>query len=299
LRIPISTIKINPGRRETDPTHIDELSQSIADVGLLNPITVDSSHTLIAGLHRLEAAKLLDWTEIECTVCSIDSIRAELAEIDENVIRRNLTNAELSSLLARRKKLYETLHPETIARNRPGHVNNYQSSSDNVTLEPKVKSFVEDTAEKLGVSTRTIERRLWLAEHLAPGAAKILKEMGKQQPSQGELMRLARLAPDQQEKVVSLLAAGAIISIDEYLKRSVPNMPKVEEKDSSDGATYFDKFMDFSSKILDDLENFCTSFVMDAATLTSEEAETIQAQANKLCAVINRLTAQSKGAVGT
>ena len=37
--------------------------------------------------------------------------------------------------------------------------------------------------------------------------------------------------------------------------------------------------MDFSSKILDDLENFCTSFVMDAATLTSEEAETIQAQA--------------------
>ena len=83
MRIPISTIKINPGRRETDPTHIDELSQSIADVGLLNPITVDSSHTLIAGLHRLEAAKLLDWTEIECTVCSIDSIRAELAEIDE------------------------------------------------------------------------------------------------------------------------------------------------------------------------------------------------------------------------
>jgi len=285
LRIPISTIKINPGRRETDPTHIDELSQSIADVGLLNPITVDSSHTLIAGLHRLEAAKLLDWTEIECTVCSIDSIRAELAEIDENVIRRNLTNAELSSLLARRKKLYETLHPETIARNRPGHVNNYQSSSDNVTLEPKVKSFVEDTAEKLGVSKRTVEQLVQTARD--------------QQPSQGELMRLARLAPDQQEKVVSLLAAGAIISIDEYLKRSVPNMPKVEEKDSSDGATYFDKFMDFSSKILDDLENFCTSFVMDAATLTSEEAETIQAQANKLCAVINRLTAQSKGAVGT
>ena len=59
---------------------------------------------------------------------------------------------------------------------------------NDLILEPKVKSFVEDTAEKLGVSTRTIERRLWLAEHLAPGAAKILKEMGKQQPSQGELM---------------------------------------------------------------------------------------------------------------
>lgn len=168
-----------------------------------------------------------------------------------------------------------------------------------MTLEPKVKSFVEDTAEKLGVSTRTIERRLWLAEHLAPGAAKILKGIGKQQPSQGELMRLARLEPDQQEKAVSLLASGAIKSIDEYLKPSVPNMPKVEEKDSSDGATYFDKFMDFSSKILGDLENFCASYVMDAAALTSEEAETIQAQADKLCAVINRLTVQAKGTVET
>ena len=123
--------------------------------------------------------------------------------------------------------------------------------------------------------------------------------MGKQQPSQGELMRLARLEPDQQEKTVSLLASGAIKSVDEYLKGSAPNMPKVEEEDSSDGATYFDKFMDFSSKILDDLENFCASYVMDAAALTSEEAETIQAQADKLCAVINRLTAQAKEAVGT
>lgn len=49
-------------------------------------------------------------------------------------------------------------------------------------------------------------------------------------------MRLARLEPGQQEKAVSLLASGAIKSIDEYLNRSAPNMPKVEEKDSSDGA---------------------------------------------------------------
>lgn len=68
MRIPISEIKINPGRREADPAHIDELSKSIADVGLLNPITVDSSHTLIAGLHRLEAAKLLDWADRKSVV---------------------------------------------------------------------------------------------------------------------------------------------------------------------------------------------------------------------------------------
>ncbi len=111
MRIPINEVKISPGRRKADSAHINELSQSIADVGLLNPITVDSSHTLIAGLH-----------------------------------------------------------PEAIVWNRPRHVNNHQSSSDNLTLEPRVKSFVEDTTEKLGVSTRTVERRLWMAEHLTPKA---------------------------------------------------------------------------------------------------------------------------------
>lgn len=218
MRIPISEIKINPERRKADPAHIKELSKSIADVGLLNPITVNEDHTLIAGLHRLEAAKLLGWTEIECTVCGIDSIRAELAEIDENVIRRNLTNTELNDLLARRKKLYETLHPETIARNRPGHVSNHQGSSDKLSPESRVKSFVEDTAEKLGVSTRTVERHLYLAEHLTPKVCEILKKMDKQ-PPRCELMKLARLEPGQQEECAALFMSGEIKSVDTYLKQ--------------------------------------------------------------------------------
>lgn len=295
MRILISEIKIAPGRREADPAHIDKLSKSIADVGLLNPITVGSDHTLIAGLHRLEAIKLLGWTEVECTVCDIDSIRAELAEIDENVIRRSLSSIESNKLLARRKVLYETIHPETIARNRSGHVSNHKGSSDNMALEPKVKSFVEDTAEKLGVSTRTIERKLWLAEHLAPEATKILKEMGRQQPSQSELMKLARLAPDQQEEAVSLLASDLIKSIGEYIKQSEPKETDIGKVDPTVGTICFDKFMDLSGKILDDLENFCISFEIDTTTLTSKEAETIQEQTDKLHQAITRLAARMSG----
>ena len=182
MRIPITEIKIIPGRREAVPSHIAELAKSIADVGLLNPITINEDRTLIAGLHRLEAAKLLNWTEIDCTICDIDSTRAELAEIDENVIRQPLSDMELNRALTRRKELYEALHPETIARNRPGHVSNHQGSSDKLPSEPRVKSFVEDTAEKLGVSTRTIERHLYLAEHLTPKVSEILKKMDKQPP---------------------------------------------------------------------------------------------------------------------
>ena len=87
MKIAINEIKIGVGRRDASLKGIDELVRSISEVGLLNPITVDPDHTLIAGLHRLEAAKRLGWTEIECTVCGLE----------------------------RRKEIYESLHPETKA----------------------------------------------------------------------------------------------------------------------------------------------------------------------------------------
>ena len=37
---------------------------------------------LIAGLHRLEAAKLLGWEEIECNISSLEGLQAELASTE-------------------------------------------------------------------------------------------------------------------------------------------------------------------------------------------------------------------------
>ena len=90
MRVRISSIKINPGRREAEPKAVEELARSIAAVGLLNPITLDQHNTLVAGLHRLEAAKLLGWTEIECTAIGMNTVQAEFAEIDENIVRTRL-----------------------------------------------------------------------------------------------------------------------------------------------------------------------------------------------------------------
>ena len=82
MKIAISEIKVNPGRREANSNGVNELIRSISEVGLLNPVTVDPNHTLIAGLHRLEAAKRLGWTEIECAVCGLEGLQAVLSEID-------------------------------------------------------------------------------------------------------------------------------------------------------------------------------------------------------------------------
>jgi ParB-like nuclease domain len=55
-------------RYRRDMGDIAGLAASIADIGLINPITIDSNGLLLAGERRLEAAKLLGRTKIAVTV---------------------------------------------------------------------------------------------------------------------------------------------------------------------------------------------------------------------------------------
>ena len=208
MRIKISEIKINPGRREAEPKAVEELARSITAVGLMNPVTLDQNNTLVAGLHRLEAAKLLGWTEIECTTIGMDSVQAELAEIDENIVRTKLNRQELCEQLLRRKEIYETLHPET----RHGMRNGQTAKNANLaTLE--TKSFAEDTAEKTGMSKRAISRLLQIANNLTGDARRIVEAHNM---TQDTALKLSRLQHDEQVEAASMLAAGTMESVEQY-----------------------------------------------------------------------------------
>ena len=215
MRIPISEIKVNPGRRKAAPADVRELADSIAEIGLLNPVTVSQSRTLIAGRHRLEAAKLLGWTEIECVVSDLEGLRAELAEIDENFVRSDLTPLEFGELLLRRKEIYEALHPESVQTNQGGPFrgNQHQEVSDKMTQT--TKSFAQDTAKKLGVGRRTVERQVQIAKNLTSETKDILR--GADMPvTRKQALALSRLAPGPQAEAAALLAAGEIQSVEEY-----------------------------------------------------------------------------------
>ena len=199
MQIKISEIKINPGRRDTQQRNVEELARSIAAVGLMNPITVTQDNTLIAGLHRLEAVKLLGWTEIECTISDADGLQAELAEIDENFVRAGLSHRELGDLLLRRKELYEAIHPET----RQGQRNGQTAKNDNLTVL-QAKPFSEDTADKLGVSKRTVERLVQTAANLTPEAKKTIRDAGDK-ITKGDALKISRLPPDQQAEAAAVL----------------------------------------------------------------------------------------------
>ena len=152
LLIPISEIMVNPGRREAAPGDVKELADSILEVGLINPIMVDQAHTLIAGLHRLEAMKLLGRTEIECTISDLDGLQVALAEIDENFVRKDLSDDEFRELLLRRKEIYESLHPETKATYDGGAFRGNQHQ--NVVAgknSATTKNYVDYTADRVGL----------------------------------------------------------------------------------------------------------------------------------------------------
>lgn len=208
MKIPIEEIQVKDGRRELDADHVRELADSIRELGLLNPITVDKEHTLIAGLHRLEAAKLLEWPEIECTVSSLDGLRAELAEIDENIIRHDLNYLEEGEQLARRKEIYEALHPETQQGKRNG-----QTSKTATVAVLETKPFAADASEKTGMSERTIRQKIQVAKKLTPETKEIAKD-GK--IGFRNAVKLSGLEPTKQKEAAVLLAAKEIKSVDEY-----------------------------------------------------------------------------------
>src|SRR5687768_6846494 len=92
------------------------LVDSIGTVGLINPIRVRAAGEgweVIAGAHRLEACKQLGLVDIACDVVTDDDLHAELAMIDENLCRAELTPSDRASQTARRKAIYIELHPDT------------------------------------------------------------------------------------------------------------------------------------------------------------------------------------------
>ena len=104
----ISKIRVGPLFGPPEIKQVKLLADSISQIGLLNPISIDRGYNLVSGLHRLEAVKLLGWREIECTVINISLLQAALAEVDENSIRKktNVTVQPSKKTLDKRVNLW-------------------------------------------------------------------------------------------------------------------------------------------------------------------------------------------------
>jgi hypothetical protein len=157
--------------RKLRPEKVDDVAESIAARGQLQPIIVrprgDTDYLLVVGSHRLEAVRKLGHEAIECRVLDgMDADQALLAEIDENLVRADLTPSERAAHHAKRKALYLKLHPETEKRKAGGRP---RKTSDKMS-KVSTKGYAKAAAKKVGKTSRTVARDVSRGEKIDPQA---------------------------------------------------------------------------------------------------------------------------------
>lgn len=112
LFIPVDSIVPNPNqpRKTFDETGLEELAASIAEHGVLQPLSLRRSgnrYELVSGERRLRAAKLCQLKEVPCILLDINEEASSLLALVENLQRRDLDFWEEALAL---DKLIQTYH---------------------------------------------------------------------------------------------------------------------------------------------------------------------------------------------
>ncbi|MCX7428835.1 MAG: ParB N-terminal domain-containing protein [Planctomycetia bacterium] len=205
----IGTITVSSNHRHVKPAVVKALVDSIREIGLQHPIGVTKSGTLIHGRHRLEAYRQMQKATIPVIVHDLDELHAELAELDENLLRHGFTAIEEAKALKRRKQVYEALHPETKRGGDKGNQHTGGKARQNESV-----SFSQDTATKTGRSARAVQLDVALADAIPDEVAEAIAD-SPVADNKAELKKLAALPADEQSAVAEKLADGSAKTVNE------------------------------------------------------------------------------------
>lgn len=167
VRIAIEDIVIGERHRALSEDAVQRLSASMNAIGLRSPITVrvvndyvtndgeicDGVPLLIAGRHRLAAAKALGWSHIDAFDVDDDDITAELWELSENLHRLDLTKEQRDEHIRRYAELLE-------ARKEIPSQQNAAVEIGYGKPPPKPKGIPRQIADETGLSVDTVRRAL-------------------------------------------------------------------------------------------------------------------------------------------
>ncbi|MDY0051240.1 MAG: ParB/RepB/Spo0J family partition protein [Aliarcobacter sp.] len=117
-KIDVKSIKANPNqpRKIFDEEKLNDLSESIKEHGLLQPIIViennDNSYTLVAGERRLRAHKLAKIDKIKAIIIDADEFKLRELALIENIQRDDLNVIELAYCYAQLLNEHNITHEE-------------------------------------------------------------------------------------------------------------------------------------------------------------------------------------------
>lgn len=221
----------SPRAREVDRNSVEALAASIKEIGLLSAITVRKvqksrngifcdAFEVIAGMHRVKAFRWLQKTRIPAVVIEADDLRAELMLIDENLRRNDLTPAERSAAQARRKRVWQELHPETkrgatgVSRSKEkvGKLCQPISDGGEDALAP-AERYDEASSKATGDSARKVRLDVQRGEALGDDAlAKVARTSLDKGDELDALAKLKKAAPQKCDELIGRAAAGEKVS---------------------------------------------------------------------------------------
>ena len=119
--LPVDAVVPNPHQPRTvfDRRELEELSDSIRELGVLQPLSVrktENGWELVAGERRLRAAKLAGLKEVPCLAVQADGQASSLLALVENLQRRDLGFLEEARALRRLIDEFDLSQEETARR---------------------------------------------------------------------------------------------------------------------------------------------------------------------------------------
>lgn len=121
VQVPVNEIDPNPNqpRRAFDGERLAALAESIAQYGVLSPITVRlryGRYELIAGERRLRAARLAGLARVPCLVLDVDLEESGLLAMVENLQREDLDFVEEARGIENLIRLFDLSQEEAARR---------------------------------------------------------------------------------------------------------------------------------------------------------------------------------------
>jgi ParB-like chromosome segregation protein Spo0J len=122
--VPLKDIYVDSDPHDEDL--VTALADSICHIGLQNPICVikndlpehDTPYRIVSGRQRYQAYQSLGREYIPCHMLTYDEEefadeKKQLAQYEENLLRKHLTLIETCTLIGKAKEAYLTMYPET------------------------------------------------------------------------------------------------------------------------------------------------------------------------------------------
>lgn len=201
-RIAIADIGVKDRLRPIDDDHAKAIAMSIADIGLINPITVRRTpassagkYTLVAGGHRLRACEICGHESIEAIVVSAGTGDAQVVEIAENFYRNDLSKLDRAIFVGRLRELWEE-------KNGPINPKGGRPKNSAKVAQLFEGRFSDYVAERLGVSRRTAQVLDAIARNLHPALREAFRRSAIAD-NQSALRKCTKLEPAKQQQLAT------------------------------------------------------------------------------------------------